>query len=124
MHNLKELKVWQKAVEITKRIYTVTKSFPAEEKFGLVSQMRRAAVSIPSNIAEGAGRNSPKEFLQFISIANGSCYELFTQSHICCELNFLKKNDFELLSDEIRQLQNMLFAFKEHLKSNYLKSKI
>lgn len=122
MHNLKELKIWQKAVDITKSIYTVTKKFPAEEKFGLVSQMRRAAVSISSNIAEGAGRNSTKEFLQFISIANGSCYELFTQSYISYELEIIKKNDFDVVSDEIRQLQNMLFAFSEHLKSNYLKS--
>lgn len=122
MHNLKELKIWQKAVDITKSIYTVTKKFPAEEEFGLVSQMRRAAVSISSNIAEGAGRNSTKEFLQFISIANGSCYELFTQSYISYELEIIKKNDFDVVSDEIRQLQNMLFAFSEHLKSNYLKS--
>jgi four helix bundle protein len=122
MHNLKELKIWQKAVDITKSIYTVTKKFPSEEKFGLVSQMRRAAVSISSNIAEGAGRNSTKEFLQFISIANGSCYELFTQSYISYELEIIKKNDFDVVSDEIKQLQNMLFAFSEHLKSNYLKS--
>jgi four helix bundle protein len=122
MHNLKELKVWQKAVDITKRIYAVTQTFPNEEKFGLVSQMRRAAVSIPSNIAEGAGRNSTKEFLQFIGIANGSPFELFTQSYISFELNIMKKNDFDVLSDEIKQLQNMLYAFKEHLKSNYLKS--
>ncbi|WKK85840.2 four helix bundle protein [Marivirga arenosa] len=122
MHNLKELKIWQKAIDITKSIYNVTKKFPSEEKFGLVSQMRRAAVSISSNIAEGAGRNSPKEFLQFISIANGSCYELFTQSYISYELEIIKKNDFDVVSDEIKQLQNMLFAFSEHLKSNYLKS--
>ncbi|PTB95963.1 four helix bundle protein [Marivirga lumbricoides] len=122
MHNLKELKIWQKAVDITKQIYAITQKFPNEEKFGLVSQMRRAAVSISSNIAEGAGRNSTKEFLQFISIANGSSYELFTQSYISYELNIMNKNDFDALSDEMNQLQNMLYAFKEHLKSNYLKS--
>ncbi|WP_345117504.1 four helix bundle protein [Hymenobacter algoricola] len=79
MHQYKELKVWQKAMSITKLTYRLCAGFPDNERFGLVSQMRRAAVSMPSNIAEGAGRNSRLEFRQFLAIANGSAYELETQ---------------------------------------------
>src|SRR5690606_31265320 len=79
MNNLKELKIWNRAMELAVQVYKATETFPAEEKFGLTSQSRRAAVSIPSNIAEGAGRNSVKEFNNFLGIANGSSYELQTQ---------------------------------------------
>ncbi len=79
MHNYKQLIVWQNAVELSVFIYQLTKAFPAEEKFGLVSQIRRAAVSVASNIAEGAGRNSDGEFIQFLGIAAGSLNELETQ---------------------------------------------
>lgn len=72
MHNFKELKIWQKALELSVDVYKVTGLFPKEDKFGLISQIKRSAVSIPSNIAEGAGRNSIKEFLYFLSVANGS----------------------------------------------------
>jgi hypothetical protein len=70
MHNLKELKIWQKAVELATEVYQLTAEFPKEEKYGLTSQIRRSVVSIPSNIAEGAGRNSDREFVQFLSISN------------------------------------------------------
>ena len=79
MHNYKELKVWQKAVQLSTAVYSLCSELPAEEKYGLKSQMQRCSVSIASNIAEGAGRNSNKEFKYFLSIANGSCYELETQ---------------------------------------------
>ena len=79
MNNLKELKIWNKAIDLTVAVYKATSSFPSDERFGLISQSRRSAVSIPSNIAEGAGRNSKKEFSNFLGIANGSSYELQTQ---------------------------------------------
>ena len=75
-HQLHDLIVWKKSVTLVKNIYVLTNDLPSEEKFGLVSQIRRCAVSIPSNIAEGAGRNNKKEFVQFLGIASGSCYEL------------------------------------------------
>ena len=79
MHNFKELLVWQKARNFVKDIYTLTKNFPADEKFGLTQQIRRASISIPSNISEGHMRRSKKEYIQFLSIAQGSIAELETQ---------------------------------------------
>lgn len=79
MHIFKELKVWGKAIELVLEIYKIVSKFPKDEIFGLTSQIKRAAVSIPSNIAEGAGRNSDKDFVRFLSIAQGSSYELYTQ---------------------------------------------
>jgi four helix bundle protein len=78
MNNYKELKIWQKSVELAVRIYEITKEFPKEELYGLTSEIRRCAISIPSNIAEGAGRNSKKEFNNFLGISNGSSCELET----------------------------------------------
>ncbi|MDN4165601.1 four helix bundle protein [Cytophagales bacterium LB-30] len=118
MHNLKEIKVWQKAVELSIDIYQLTQSFPQEEKFGLVSQMRRSSVSIASNIAEGAGRSSDKEFAQFLAIANGSSFELLTQCTIRGKLQFLNIADFEKVENQIMELQKMIYAFKNRLKSN------
>jgi four helix bundle protein len=79
MHQFKELKIWQKAIEVTVDVYKVTAKLPKEEIYGLTSQIRESAVSIPSNIAEGAGRNSKGEFNQFLGYSNGSSYELTTQ---------------------------------------------
>jgi four helix bundle protein len=88
-HNLK---AWQEAMQLVKDVYAVTTSFPKEESYGLTSQIRRAAVSIPSNIAEGAARTGTKEFLRFLSIARGSLSELETQIILAKELNFMKSN--------------------------------
>ena len=89
--NYKDLLVWQKGIVLAKVVYRLTQSFPAEEKFGLVSQMRRAAVSIPSNLAEGQARHTTGEFVQFISHAEGSSAELDTQLILAVELGFCKK---------------------------------
>ncbi|RZL13238.1 MAG: four helix bundle protein, partial [Pedobacter sp.] len=89
MNKLSELKIWNKAIDLTVNVYKATSSFPSDERFGLTSQSRRAAVSIPSNIAEGAGRNSMKEFNNFLGIANGSSYELQTQLVIANKLEIL-----------------------------------
>jgi len=107
----KDLVVWQKGIELAKLIYKVTAQFPGEEKFGLVSQMRRAAVSIPSNIAEGQARHTTGEFIQFISHGEDSVAELETQIILAVELEFCAKNAVlsacELL-DEIRRMLNGL----------------
>ena len=92
-HNLK---AWQEAMQLVKDVYAVTVSFPKEESYGLTSQIRRTAISIPSNIAEGAARTGTKEFLRFLSIARGSLSELETQIILAKELNFMKSNN-ELL---------------------------
>jgi four helix bundle protein len=118
MHKYKELKVWQKAVELTKLIYELTKDFPTEEKFGLTNQIRRASVSIPSNIAEGAGRNSDKEFVQFLAIAAGSSYEVETQLIIAIELNYT--NNIENVFRLIEEIQKMLFTFSNKIKEKQL----
>ena len=87
--SFRDLRVWQESIGLVKDIYSITSQFPDEEKFGLVTQMRRSAVSIPSNIAEGAGRGSQREFAQFLVIARGSLSELETQLIIAKELNYL-----------------------------------
>ncbi|MFI5138513.1 MAG: four helix bundle protein [Sphingobacteriales bacterium] len=117
MHNLKELKIWNKAIDLTVDLYKATASFPSEEKYGLTSQARRSAVSIPSNIAEGAGRNSDKEFTNFLGIANGSSYELQTQLVISNKLNLLNNDLLDDLLKQIDELQKMNFAFQKMLKS-------
>lgn len=88
MHNFKNLRIWNEAMELVTVVYKLTLDFPSEEKFGLTQQIRRSAVSIPSNIAEGASRNTNKEFKYFLGIANGSCAELITQLLICERLGY------------------------------------
>jgi four helix bundle protein len=109
--NYKDLVVWQKGIALAKAVYQLTSRFPSEEKFGLVAQMRRAAVSIPSNIAEGQARHTTGEFIQFISHAEGSTAELETQLILSVELGFSATgqttNEFILL-DDIRRMLNGL----------------
>ena len=95
MHNFRQLRVWQKAMELCELIYRLTAAFPDTEKFGLISQIRRCAVSIPSNIAEGCGRNSDIEFARFLSVALGSCYELSTQLILANRLDYLPDEGLE-----------------------------
>ena len=107
----RDLLVWQKSIELTKLLYRVTALFPAEEKFGLISQIRRAAISVPSNIAEGQARNTTGEFIQFISHAEGSAAELDTQLFLSVELGFVPAAEaaalFALI-DEVRRMLNGL----------------
>jgi four helix bundle protein len=91
-------------------VYILTSKFPGEEKFGLISQMRRAAVSVPSNIAEGGGRRTDKEFLCFLGVAHGSICELETQLYVSLELEFIKQNQLDELGTEITEIQKMLYA--------------
>jgi len=91
MHNFRELKIWQKSISLVTDVYGNTMSFPNSEKFGLTNQIRRSAVSVPSNIAEGCGRNSDKELVHFLGISNGSSFELETQLIIAQNLKFIKE---------------------------------
>jgi four helix bundle protein len=116
MHNIKELKIWNKAMDLTVEVYKATEHFPKEEKFGLTSQIRRAAVSVPSNISEGAGRNGKGEFRQFLGIANGSSYELQTQLIISNRLNLLDQKTVEPLLKELNELQKMNYKLQLTLK--------
>ena len=115
MHKYKELNVWKLAVELATEVYKVTAQFPAEEKFGLQSQIRRSAVSIASNIAEGAGRGSNGEFKQFLGIAYGSAYELETQLLISRNLAFISENDINQVVMRIEMIQKMIFKLKSNL---------
>jgi four helix bundle protein len=116
MHKYKELIIWRKSIELVTEIYLVTGSFPDKEKFNLISQINRAAVSIPSNIAEGAGRNSDKEFVQFLAIAHASSYELETQLIVSNNLGYLKQEHLNKLLESIEELQKMNFALQQKLK--------
>ena len=104
----KDLQVWQKGIELVKEIYTITKKFPKDELFGLVSQMRRCAVSIPSNIAEGWMRQHTNEYIQFVYHALGSCGELDTQIIIANSLDYIDNKVMENLSEEINHIVRML----------------
>ena len=90
---------------------------PADEKFGLSNQIKRSVVSIPSNIAEGAGRNSDKEFLYFLGIAQGSSFELMTQLILCYELNLIEKIKIDDVIENLKEIQKMNYAFQKNLKS-------
>jgi len=112
MHNYHELKIWQESRMLVKSVYTLTANFPSEEVYGLTSQIRRAAVSIPSNIAEGTGRSSDKEFQRFLDYAIGSLFELETQIILANDLNFISTENFELIQKEIKSLIRMIVKFK------------
>lgn len=116
MHNIKELKIWQKAIDLAVKVYEISSKFPADERFGLVSQTRRCAVSVSSNISEGAGRNTKGEFRQFLGIANGSSYELQTQMIIAEKLGFINEIDCEKLLESIDELQKMNYKLQAALK--------
>ena len=110
MNSHKDLKVWQKSMEFVVVIYTMTKDFPKEEQFGIVPQMRRAAISIPSNIAEGYGRVYGKETIKFLSNALGSASELETQIIISKDLGFISTDCLKQLLDQIEEIIRMLSA--------------
>ncbi|MDP3468981.1 MAG: four helix bundle protein [Daejeonella sp.] len=116
MHNIKDLKIWNKSIDLAIKVYDVSAKFPADERYGLISQIRRCAVSIPSNISEGAGRNSNKEFLQFLGIANGSSYELQTQLVITERLGFVDTKICNELLECIDELQKMNFNLQKSIR--------
>jgi four helix bundle protein len=116
MHNYKELKVWQKARELVKFIYDLTKKYPKEKIYYLTSQVRRAAISIPSNIAEGAGHFSDKEFSRFLEIAYASSCELDTQIILSYDLDFINQSELANSSEKIDELQKMISGLIKSLQ--------
>ena len=113
-NSYRDLIVWQKAMELTKQVYQMTLSFPQDEVYGLTSQIRRCAVSIPSNIAEGRGRNSDKEFIRFLNIALGSLYELQTQLELAQAFQYLPSiTEVDNRSIEIKKMLNALINSKK-----------
>lgn len=116
MHRYKDLKFWQLSRVFCKDIYQITNQFPDSEKFGLVSQLRRASISIPSNIAEGASRKSNKDFSRFLTIALGSCYEIETQLLLSFDLQFINKLELENLNFTLYQIIKMMSKFSSTLK--------
>lgn len=117
VNSFQDLIVWQKAMALATDIYRVTRLLPKEELFGLTSQLRRAAVSIPSNIAEGQARNSPKEFLNFISIAKGSAAELTTQLDLCTRLGYLTDAQHAPVATLATEVARMLNALSARIKT-------
>jgi four helix bundle protein len=115
MINYKELRIWQKSVDLAVKIYQVTQDFPREEQYGLTSQVRRSAVSIPSNIAEGAGRNSRKDFNNFLGISNGSTCELDTQLIIAQRVNYLDLAVLESIQQDMAEIQRMNWSLQKSL---------
>jgi four helix bundle protein len=111
MHNFRQLRIWIDSVELAKDIYSLTQKFSNEHKFGIASQLYRAAVSIPSNIAEGSARKSEKDFRHFLSMSLGSTFELETQLIIAEQCNLAAHNDFENLLTRIQSLQKQIKAF-------------
>lgn len=118
MDNFRNLIVWKKAVDLATKIYLETKDFPIYELYGLTSQIRKSVVSISSNIAEGAGRRSKKEFSHFLNISYGSACELETQLLIARNLGFLQENNFNDLFNDLDEIQKMIYVLEKKLTTN------
>ena len=119
IQSYKDLIVWKKSIELVVEVYHLTDRYPKEEIFGLVSQMRRAVVSIPSNIAEGYGRRSAKEYAQFYSIAYGSALELETQLIVCKELKFISLEQLAKVQPLLEEVLKMLNSMLGKMRQNY-----
>lgn len=115
VRHYKELKIWQKARALTKAVYQLSARFPPEERYGLSAQMRSAAVSVPSNIAEGQARTGTREFLHFLSHASGSLAELETQILLSVDLGYCNEAGITSISKEITEIQKMLAAIRRKL---------
>lgn len=116
MSNYRNLIVWQKSMTLVTNVYQHTNNFPKEENFGLTSQIRRSAVSIPSNIAEGYGRNSDTELLRFLNISAGSLNELQTQLEIAKNIRYMKEEDFNIVYAATREVEIMLISLINKIK--------
>ncbi len=117
MKTFRELIVWQKSMSFVTEIYETSNKFPSDENFGLTSQIRRSAVSIPSNISEGFGRESLNEYIRFLNIGISSLFELQTQIEIAYNLKYINKQKFDKLYDLSREIERMLSSFIRSLKS-------
>jgi len=115
MHNFRQLQIWKEGIAVARNTYLQINDLPSIEKFGLISQISRCAVSVPSNIAEGSSRSSNKEFAHFLSIALGSLFELETQILLSVDLGFLAQENIDSLIKDIIQLQKKISTFKKTL---------
>ncbi len=115
IQSFKDLEIWQRGINLTESIYKLTKLFPDEERYCLTSQIRRAAISIPSNIAEGFGRRYNKEYRQFLHVSLGSCAELITQLIIAARLKYIDENTLNKLSTEADEISKMIMALIKKL---------
>ena len=115
IQSFKDLEIWKRGIDLTEAVYEITQSFPKEETYGLVNQMRRAAVSIPSNIAEGFGRFHNKEYKQYLHVSLGSCVELITQFVITERLKYINKNTSNKLSTEADEISKMVMSLIKKL---------
>ena len=113
-----DLIVWQKAMQLVTDIYLITKKLPKEEIYGLTSQIRRSCISIPSNIAEGFGRNSTNDYIRFLQITNGSLYELQTQLRICTNLKYFSNETYNKIYEQSREIERMLSSLIRKLTVN------
>ena len=116
MHNYRELKIWQRSMDFVVKIYEASASFPKEERYGLTSQLRSCAVSVPSNISEGAGRGTNKQFKRFLEFSMGSINEAQTQIELANRVKYLNKEAYDSLIDEALQIYKMILAFYNSLK--------
>ncbi len=117
MRDFRTLKVWEKAHEFTLHVYGVARSFPADERFGLTARIRRAAASVPSNIAEGCGRAAEKELARFMSVAAGSASEAECQLLLACDLDYLNREEYSELNIRIDEVKMMLNSFIQKLST-------
>jgi four helix bundle protein len=124
MRDFKKIQVWQKAHALVLKVYSVTASFPKDELYGLTSQIRRAAASIPANIAEGCGRDTQTELARFIHIASGSASELEYHLLLAHDLSFIETSLYTELDTNIHEIKKMLTGFEKAIQSNIKKSNI
>lgn len=115
MMTYRDLFIWQKAMNLVTKTYQLTNNFPKDELFGLTSQIRRSAISVPSNIAEGFGRKSNKEFSRFLNIGFGSLFQYQTQIEIAKNIHYLNENDFKNLYEDTRELEAMIVSFSNKI---------
>ncbi|MFA7494371.1 MAG: four helix bundle protein [Proteiniphilum sp.] len=115
MHNFKKLDIWNRSVEFVTDIYRLVNTFPQVERFGLIAQMQRAAVSIPTNIAEGSAKSSNKDFARFLEISLGSAYELETELSLSFKLSYIEAETYEQFQQKLSELQRMISGFKNTL---------
>jgi four helix bundle protein len=115
MFNFEKLDAWNKAIDLASLIYTATQSFPAEERFGLTSQLRRAAVSVSSNLAEGSSRSSKVDYARFVEVASGSLFEVVSQSHVARRQEILDGKNFQQIYTMAEELSRMLSGLRNYL---------
>lgn len=118
MRDFIKLKVWEKAHRLTLQVYRITKNFTSDERFGLTVQLRRAAASVPTNIAEGCGRDSERELARFMSIAAGSASEVEYQLLLACDLNYIQDGIYRELNQQVNEVKRMLNSFIQKLTAN------